>query len=152
MDDFVQTLYRLAIKVLNERYKSFNGLSLEWFPPDEWNEQEQHELVDLCSRIERDGYDQCVRMAETEKGRETLNLLAGYYIFVDTVTCKSILGVAIMAELLIEPFTSDSYGTDLERSQLFANLQSAEKEEVLFLFHLARFVRNNASSHEPGVN
>ncbi len=151
MDDIRTILGQLVMKVLNERYRSFDGLSEAWFPEDEWNKQEQKVLVNLCSCIEHAGYDYCEQLAQTEEGKEKLNLLAGYYIFVDNTTCKSLLGVAIVAELLMEPFASISYGADLGRSELFANLRNVEREEILVLFHLARLARNIEENREMAL-
>lgn len=134
MKDLKTQLFDVLDSCFRER---LSGAVCAHFKNHEFDEQEQHDLTDLCHAIAADGYRV---LEERVKDRDSLLLLdtaAEYGCFVSRELAPSYLGVFVAAQMLMKPFAAAGFCREMMRSEVYDKSDLRHQQQARMLMLLA---------------
>ena len=136
-------LYEVLDRCFRDR---LGGAMCSHFGSDEYNEQEQHELTDLCHAIADTGYRVLEARIIDSDFQQLLDTAAEYGCLVSGELAPSYLGIFVAAQMLMKPFASAGFCRELMRSEVYARADARHQQLARLLMLIATFVPGKVQS------
>jgi hypothetical protein len=132
-------MQQFLLKALNQSFRPTKPVEVSLFPGHEFDENEAIKLKGFGDLLQSAGYDEIFKQKDSSKFKDILDLAAGYGCFVQKEASPWYLGIFIVAESVMEPYSDESFYNQMLRSSVFVAASDEYKNLSLWLMLMAFF-------------